>query len=137
MSEPGANPRQYWLCAYPSPYPYSAIGAEEVASQPALALSPVLRNSSESSWRFRSLFRAAMLYTRPQQLGGHMNQISKFTKQQLASHLGVSVRQIDVMVQRQELPPGVRSGRQLFWIATVVEKCEERRHAEQSAWANG
>lgn len=65
-----------------------------------------------------------------------MNQVHKLTKQQIAQALGVSPRQIDVMVQRQELPAGVRSGRQLYWLAAVVAKCDERRHAEQAAWAN-
>ena len=65
-----------------------------------------------------------------------MNQPNKLTKQQLARELGVSVRQIDVMVKREQLPPGVRSGRQLTWLPSCVAKCHALLHAAQAAWAD-
>jgi hypothetical protein len=68
-------------------------------------------------------------------LGGHMSANGKLTKEQLASRLGFSTRQLESLVQREELPPGQRRGRQLFWLEEVAEAWERREFEEQRAWA--
>lgn len=64
-----------------------------------------------------------------------MNPTSKLTKSELAQRLGVSTRQVDVLVTRNELPPGSRSGRHLYWVEAVAEGWEARQFADQVAWA--
>jgi predicted DNA-binding transcriptional regulator AlpA len=64
-----------------------------------------------------------------------MNPLNELTKAELAQRLGVSPRQIDIMVQRDELPKGSRSGRHLKWAEAVVATCKARRFAAQLAWA--
>lgn len=66
-----------------------------------------------------------------------MTEFKELNKEQLATRLGVSVRQVDYLVQRQELPKGKRKGRQLVWLEEVVVAWKRREFAEQLAWAAG
>ena len=51
-----------------------------------------------------------------------------------AQQLGMSARTIDNLVRRNELPPGVRMGRQCYWSRTVVDRFTERAFAAQENW---
>jgi predicted DNA-binding transcriptional regulator AlpA len=64
-----------------------------------------------------------------------MNPTSKLSKPELAQRLGVSPRQVDVLVSRQELPAGTRLGRHLYWAGAVADMWEARQFAEQLKWA--
>jgi predicted DNA-binding transcriptional regulator AlpA len=64
-----------------------------------------------------------------------MNPPSKLTKSELAQRLGISSRQVDVLVARNDLPPGSRSGRHLYWVEAVVAAREAKQFADQIAWA--
>lgn len=66
-----------------------------------------------------------------------MTEFKKLNKEQLASRLGVSVRQLDYLVRREDLPKGKRKGRQLVWLEEVVVAWKRREFAEQLAWAAG
>jgi prophage regulatory protein len=65
-----------------------------------------------------------------------MTALAKLTKDQLADRLGVSTRQLEVLVTRGELPEGTRIGRQVFWLEAIAEMWERRQFAEQMAWVN-
>lgn len=58
----------------------------------------------------------------------------RLTKEELAQRLGMSARSIDNLVKRNELPPGVRMGRQCYWSRTVVDRFTERAFAAQENW---
>lgn len=58
----------------------------------------------------------------------------RLNKEQLAQQLGMSARTIDNLVRRNELPPGVRMGRQYYWSRTVVDRFTERAFAAQENW---
>lgn len=64
-----------------------------------------------------------------------MNPTNKLTKSELAKRLGISPRQVDVLVAREELPPGSRSGRHLYWVEAVAVGWEAKQFADQIAWA--
>lgn len=66
-----------------------------------------------------------------------MSSLVRLTKEQLAARLGVSARQLDYFVSRNELPTGERIGRRVLWLEDVAEAWEKRRFAEQLAWAQG
>lgn len=55
-------------------------------------------------------------------------------KQDLAETLGISVRTIENLVKANELPPGVRLGRYVFWTETVIAKWRRERFAAQERW---
>lgn len=57
-----------------------------------------------------------------------------YNKQELAEALGVSTRQINILVERGELPPGVRLGKKIKWHQDIVEKMLERVFEEQLAF---
>lgn len=64
-----------------------------------------------------------------------MTAFTELTKEELAGRLGMSVRQVDYLVRREELPPGKRMGRHLVWLEVVVDAWKRREYAEQLAWA--
>lgn len=64
-----------------------------------------------------------------------MSEITELTKEQLAARLGISVRQLDYLVGRGDLPAGNRRGRKLLWPGAVAVAWTKREFAEQLAWA--
>ncbi len=59
----------------------------------------------------------------------------KLNKEEVAQRLGVSIRQLDYLVKREDFPAGNRRGRELVWVSEVVEAWEQREFEEQRAWA--
>jgi hypothetical protein len=64
-----------------------------------------------------------------------MSEITELTKEQLATRLGISARQLDYLVRRKDLPAGNRRGRKLLWPEAVAVAWKKREFAEQLAWA--
>lgn len=48
--------------------------------------------------------------------------------------LGVSVRGLEMMVNREEFPPGKRIGKKVFWCVEAVENWEKRMFEAQRNW---
>lgn len=63
-----------------------------------------------------------------------MPALTKLTKDELATRLGLSTRQLEMLVSRGELPEGTRIGRHLFWLEAVAEMWEHRQFAKQLVW---
>lgn len=63
-----------------------------------------------------------------------MTGFKELTKEQLAERIGVSVRQVDYLVARGQLPAGNRKGKRLKWLEAVAETWKRREYAEQLAW---
>lgn len=60
--------------------------------------------------------------------------LKQLTKPALAQALGVSIRTIENMVQRGELPAGRRLGREVYWLESVVHTWQKHAFSEQLAW---
>lgn len=60
--------------------------------------------------------------------------MKQLTKSVLAERLGVSIRSIEYMVKRGELPKGRRLGREVFWLESVVQTWQKHAFSEQLAW---
>lgn len=56
------------------------------------------------------------------------------TKETLAQSLGVSVRGVENMLKKGQLPPGARVGRFLFWEENVIAKWREQAFSVQRGW---
>lgn len=60
--------------------------------------------------------------------------MKKLTKPELAERLGVSIRSIEYKVKRGELPQGLRIGREVYWLESVVHTWRKHKFSEQLAW---
>lgn len=60
--------------------------------------------------------------------------MKQLSKPELAERLGVSIRSIENMVNRGELPKGRRLGREVYWLESVVQMWQKHAFSEQLAW---
>jgi predicted DNA-binding transcriptional regulator AlpA len=60
--------------------------------------------------------------------------VNKLDKKQVCERLGISARQLDYMIQRDEFPRGVRQGKAHLWAEAVVQRFDEERFQDQMKW---
>lgn len=59
------------------------------------------------------------------------------TKEKVCTELGISLRGLEMMIQRNEFPFGVRIGKRLYWTSDAIAAWQIRLFQQQNTWTPG
>ena len=59
---------------------------------------------------------------------------TRLKKADVCNELGISLRTLDNLVQRNQFPPGVRIGKWCYWSSKALDNYRERAFRMQEVW---